>query len=243
MSTAVNQAADNADKQPVPPGTGLGVKGWFAAFQKPVWDKHLAVKVAALFAAIAIGECAALVQMAQNSGPKPYFVEHDEKSGAVWVTDRYAKEYSPTAANNRYFLNKWATRVFTISPDSQDTIQKQIPMASGWTSGAATNELNTYTLKTDPIAQRVVVTPGLTREYIENSTSFSPDGHVAYIICTLIESVNGKPGAPQQKLLTVNFLTDPSLLKDGEDKDNPIGLRITHFTVTPYNGYNPGAAQ
>lgn len=244
MSTAVEQAADNADKQPVPPGTGLGLKGWFAAFQKPVWDKRLAVKCAALFAAIAIGECVALVQMAQNSGPKPYFVEHDEKSGAVWVSDRYSsKEYNPTAANKRYFLNIWASRIFTISPDSQDTIQRQIPAAAAWTSGAATNELNTYILKTDPIAQRVVTTPGLTREYVENSTSFSPDGSVGYIILTLIESVNGKPTNPQQKLLTVHFLTDPSLLKAGEEKDNPIGLRVTDLTITPYNGYNPGAAQ
>ncbi|CAB3770830.1 VirB8/TrbF family protein [Paraburkholderia humisilvae] len=231
------------DEQPAPPGTGAGADGWFAAFQKPVWERRLAVKCAALFAAIAMGECVALVQMARSSGPKPYFVEHDEKSGAAWVTNRYASEYSPTAANRRYFLIKWASRVFTISADSQATIQRQLPAAASWTSGAATNELETYTQKTDPIAERVVTIPGLTREFVENSTSFSPDGRVAYVIFTSIESVNGKAGPPQQRLLTVNFLTDPSLLKDGEEKDNPIGLRITHFTVTPYKGYNPGSAE
>jgi type IV secretory pathway component VirB8 len=226
-----------------PPNTGAGVSAWFAAFQKPVWEKRLAIKLAALFALIAAGECAALIVQAAHSGPRPYFVEHDEKTGAVWVSDWYAKEYSATAANKRYFLVKWASRVFTIEADSQDTLTRQIPAAFGWTSGAATQELETYITATDPVAQRVVQTPGLMREFIENSTSFSPDGQVAYLIFTLTESVNGKPSRPMQMLLTISFLLAPETLRPGEEKDNPIGLRITHFSLTPYLGVNPGATQ
>lgn len=226
-----------------PPNTGEVVSAWFAAFQRPIWEKRLAIKVAAAFALIAAGECAALIVQGTHSGPRPYFVEHDEKSGAVWVSDRYAETYSVTAANKRYFLVKWASRVFTIEADSQDTLTRQIPSAFGWTSGAATQELETYITATDPVAQRVVQTPGLTREFIENSTSFSPDGQVAYLIFSLIESVNGKPSRPKQMLLTASFLLAPETLKPGEEKDNPIGLRITHFSLTPYAGVNPGAAQ
>jgi type IV secretion system protein TrbF len=232
---AANGAAPEAEQRS-PPNTGLGIAGWFAAFQKPVWEKRVAIK-------IALGQTVALVVQSSNSGPKPYFVEHDEKSGTVWVSDRYAEQYNATAANKRYFLVKWATRVFTIEADSQDTLTRQIPAASGWTSGAATKELETYITQTDPVAQRVVTTPGLTREFIENSTSFSPDGQLAYVIFTLIESVNGKPSAPQQKLLTLTFLLAPEALRPGEEKDNPLGLRITHMTLTPYVGVNPGAAQ
>ncbi|MCA8057461.1 MULTISPECIES: VirB8/TrbF family protein [Burkholderia cepacia complex] len=224
-----------------PPHTGEAVAAWFAAFQRPVWEKRLAVKVALVFALIAAGECAALIVQSTHSGPRPYFVEHDEKTGAVWVSDRYAETWSATAANKRYFLVKWASRVFTIEADSQDTLARQIPAAISWTSGAATRELETYITVTDPVAQRVVQTPGLTREFVENSTSFSPDGQVAYLIFTLIESVNGKPAPPRQMLLTISFLLAPETLKPGEEKDNPIGLRITHFSITPYLGVNPGA--
>ncbi|WP_343671301.1 VirB8/TrbF family protein [Paraburkholderia heleia] len=226
---------------PVPPNTGEGVAAWFAAFQRPVWEKRLAIKVALVFALIAAGECTALIVQSTHSGPRPYFVEHDEKTGAVWVSDRYAETYSASAANKRYFLVKWAARVFTIEADSQDTLTHQIPAAVGWTSGAATRELETYVTVTDPVAQRVVQTPGLTREFIENSTSFSPDGQLAYLIFTLIESVNGKPSRPKQMLLTISFLLAPETLKPSEEKDNPIGLRITHFSITPYLGVNPGA--
>lgn len=229
------------DDFPAPPNTGEAVAAWFAAFQKPLWEKRLAIKVALVFALIATGECAALIVQSTHSGPRPYFVEHDEKTGAVWVSDRYAETWSATAANKRYFLVKWASRVFTIEADSQDTLTRQIPAAISWTSGAATRELETYITVTDPVAQRVVQTPGLTREFIENSTSFSPDGQVAYLIFTLIESVNGKPAAPRQMLLTISFLLAPETLKPGDEKDNPIGLRITHFSITPYLGVNPGA--
>lgn len=173
-----------------PPNTGEAVSAWFAAFQRPIWEKRLAIKVAVAFALIAAGECAALIVQSAHSGPRPYFVEHDEKGGAVWVSDRYAETYSVTAANKRYFLVKWASRVFTIEADSQDTLTRQIPAAFGWTSGAATQELETYITATDPVAQRVVQTPGLTREFVENSTSFSPDGRVAYLIFTLVESLS-----------------------------------------------------
>lgn len=53
-----------------PPGTGQGVRGWFAAFQKPILDKHLATKVAIVFAAISIGQTVAIVRISDNSGPK-----------------------------------------------------------------------------------------------------------------------------------------------------------------------------
>ncbi|MDR8398464.1 MULTISPECIES: VirB8/TrbF family protein [Paraburkholderia] len=244
LSSATSQpAAIAAGNLPVPPNTGEAVAAWFAAFQKPLWEKRLAIKLAAAFALIAAGECAALIVQSTHSGPRPYFVEHDEKTGAVWVSDRYAEAYSVTAANKRYFLVKWASRVFTIEADSQDTLTRQIPAAFGWTSGAATQELETYITVTDPVAQRVVQTPGLTREFVENSTSFSADGQLAYLIFTLIESVNGKPVHPKQMLLTASFLLAPETLKPGEEKDNPIGLRITHFSLTPYLGVNPGATQ
>ncbi|PTB17781.1 hypothetical protein C9I57_26555 [Trinickia symbiotica] len=240
---ALNMPMGNPAGNAAPPGTDQGVAGWFDAFQKPVWEKRLAIKIAVLFAFIAMGQTVALVIQSQHSGPKPYFVEHDERSGAVWVSDRYAREYTPESANKRYFLVNWASRIFTIEADSQDTITRQIPAASAWTSGAATKELERYITQTDPVAVRVVETPGLTRQFVENSTSFSPDGREAYMIATLIESIGGKPSPARQVLLTIDFLFAPERLREGEIKDNPLGLRITHFTVTPYTGVNPGVTK
>ena len=226
-----------------PPGTGQGVRGWFAAFQKPILDKHLATKVAIVFAAISIGQTVAIVRISDNSGPKPYFVERDKQSGAVYYSEKYAEAFTPTADNNAYFLRKWATRVFPINLDAQDTLKRQIPLARTWTSGAATKELDTYITETDPVAQRVVNTPGLTRQFEDNSISFSADGNIAYMIVTLTESIAGVRQTPKQKLLTINFLTAPQQLKPEDRKDNPIGMRITGLSITPYTGITPGSTK
>ena len=99
---AANGAAPEAEQRS-PPNTALGVAGWFAAFQKPVWEKRVAIKVAVLFALIALGQTVALVVQSNNSGPKPYFVEHDEKSGAIWVSDRYASNTTRLPRTNATF--------------------------------------------------------------------------------------------------------------------------------------------
>jgi type IV secretion system protein TrbF len=231
------------DAQIALPNTSDGVRRWFSAFQHPILVKNMAIKIAAVEAIIIFALVGTAYRMAGNSGPKPYFVEHDKTSGAVYLSSKYATEFSPSAANNRYFLVKWASRVFTISADTHDTLTNQIPAASRWTIGAATTELSTLVTETDPIAVRVVKEPGLTRAFEENATSFSPDGGTAYMIFTTTESVAGHPKTPKQQLLTINFTTAPETLQQGDEKDNPIGLRPTHFVVTPYSGINPGAAQ
>lgn len=241
-SPAVAPATVQPATQVPAPWTGQGVSGWFGAFMKPMWEKQLVVKFAAFLALICIGQTVALIRMAEVSGPKPYFVAYDPRSGAMAVTNQYAEEYTPNAANNRYFLVLWASRVYTISADTQDTLNVQIPAASSWTVGAATTELKTLVTVTDPVAERVVKIPGLTRKFEENSTSFSPDGQQAYMIFTTTESVAGKSQPPKQQLLTISFVDAPQTLKPDEQKTNPPGLRILHFTVTPYIGITPGAA-
>lgn len=226
-----------------PPGTGHGVSAWFSAFQKPILDKHLATKAVFVLAAIAIGQTVAMIRISENSGPKPYFVERDKQTGAVYYSEKYAEAFTPNADNNAYFLRKWATRLFTINLDAQDTLKRQIPLARTWTSGAATKELDTYITETDPVAKRVASTPGLARQFEENSTSFSADGHIAYMIITLTESIAGARQTPTQKLLTINFLTAPRQLKPEDKKDNPIGLRITGLSITPYTGITPGSTK
>ena len=225
-----------------PPNSGGGVTAWFAAFQRPIFHKNLAIKACIGLAVIVLGQQVVIQTLSINSGPKPYFVEHDEKSGAVWVSTRYASTYTPTSANRRYFLVQWAQRVYTISPDTSDTLRNQIPAAAAWTIGDATKELETLVTVTDPIAERVVKEPGLTRVFEENATSFSPDGHTAYMIFTTTESVGGQARKPRQQLLTINFVEAPESLKPGEEKTNPLGTRISHFVSTPYTGINPGGA-
>ena len=195
-----------------PPNSGGGVTAWFAAFQRPIFHKNLAIKACIGLAVIVLGQQVVIQTLSINSGPKPYFVEHDEKSGAVWVSTRYASTYTPTSANRRYFLVQWAQRVYTISPDTSDTLRNQIPAAAAWTIGDATKELETLVTVTDPIAERVVKEPGLTRVFEENATSFSPDGHTAYMIFTTTESVGGQARKPRQQLLTINFVEAPESL-------------------------------
>lgn len=211
---------------------------YFSAFAKPLLTANrLFWTCIALFALNVLQGIGAIIT-ARHSGPQPYFIEHDPSSGAVWISDAVSQKYSPDALNKTYFLRIWATRAWTIKPDVRQTLNVDIPAAYAWTIGSAKKELSEYFAKTDRVADRVANTPGLTREVIENSTSFSADGHTAYMLLTLTERVNGAVTSTQRKMLTANLLLIPEKLTDSQLRADPIGLRITDWTLTPY--YGPG---
>lgn len=211
---------------------------YFSAFKKPLLTADRAMWVCAALFALNVLQGVAAIVTARHSGPQPYFIEHDPASGAVWISDAVSQKYSPDALNKTYFLRIWATRAWTIKPDVKQTLNVDIPAAYAWTIGSAKKELSEYFAKTDRVADRVANTPGLTREVIENSTSFSADGHTAYMLLTFTERVNGAVTSTQRKMLTASLLLAPEKLTDGERRDDPIGLRITDWTLTPY--YGPG---
>ncbi|WP_454688250.1 VirB8/TrbF family protein [Achromobacter aloeverae] len=215
---------------------------YFAAFQRPHIDQDRWMIIAALTSLCAVFEGLALWQLIPLKQPVPFFVASDAASGAVFKDDRVAKVFKPEDANKTYFLRQWVALFLTIKPNPADTITVDIPKAASWTSGAAAQQIDEYTTKTDPIAKRIADTKGLTREVLVNSTTYSLDGKQAYLLITLTERVNGKvpEGGVTTKLLTINFVLAPDRLKPEDLDDNPLGIKIDYFTLTPY--YGPGNA-
>jgi len=222
---------------PPPPGAASsGLERFFEAFQLPRLIAMRSGIVIAVLLVVCIGLVVAMVEMARNSGPRPYFLEHDKASGAVWLSNSVSETYTPQKNDITFQLRRWATRFQAISIDAQHTLSEDQPAAYSWTIGAASNEFNAYFDKEDNVAEIVTRTPGTSREVAENGTSYSADGKTAFMIITRTWKVNGSQSNVDTKLLRMNYLIAPETLKPGEERDNPLGVRIADFLVTPYYG-------
>lgn len=225
---------------PPPGAASTGLARFFEAFQLPRLIAMRSGWITLILVIVVIGQVIVQVEMARNSGPRPYFLEHDQASGAVWVSDRVSEQYTPKMNDITFQLRRWATRFQDISLDSNHTLTVDEPAAYHWTVGAGQTEFNEYFDKTDNVADIVTQAPGTTREITENSTSYSPDGKTAFMIITRQWKLNGANTHSDTKLLRINFILAPETLKDKEEeRDNPLGLRLPDFSVTDY--YGPAA--
>ena len=210
---------------------------YYAVFQRPLQQADRSALVAFAFFLLALIEGIALYQLVPLKQQTPYFVEWDSRSGAVWISDRVAERFTPETANKTFFLRQWATWLLTIKPNPSDSIDVDIPKATRWTIGTATDQVTNYFSKVDPIGVRIADQQGLTREVTENSTTYSVDGKQAYMLLTLQERVNGKEfGEPKTKLLTMRFLLSTDKQGIDEQRSNPLGVKIEWWTLTDYFG-------
>jgi type IV secretion system protein TrbF len=226
-----------------PGGAGSGFGKFFHIFQEPRVNNRRLLMFVGVLVSVVVAQSASIVALSQSAGKVPYFIEHDPQSGAVWISDRAAIRFTPQASNKTYFLRIWATRFQTIKPDVTATLNVDHPAAFGWTIGSAKNEFTEYFDKEDKVVDIAAKDPGTTREIVENGTSYSADGNTAFMVITRIWRINGVETHRDQKLLTMTFIFAPETLNEGEEKDNPLGLRISHFVVAPYYGPTAGAQQ
>lgn len=218
-----------------PPGAATqGILRFFEAFHLPRVMARRSGLVIVVLLLIVFGQQIDIYRISATAGPKPYFLEHDPASGAVWESDRVAEAYTPQAADITFQLRRWAIRFQQISIDPNQTLKVDEPAAYQWTIGAAQQEYSQYFDKDDNVADLLTNAPGTTREITENSTSYSPDGKTAFMIITRQWKLNGADTHSDTKLLRINFIRVP-VSKD-EARDNPLGLRIVDFSVTPYYG-------
>ncbi len=166
----------------------------------------------------------------------PYFYEVDSSTGRVGISTRVVEELKVSDQNIAYFLRLWVARMLTINAA---TLKDGLPSAYKWTRGAAQTELDVWTDKEDRTAERIVKTPGLTRELLgKPNVSFNEDRTLAFVDVAYIEKVNGAERERRRKLLTLEFgLIMPkagqrSAADAADDADNPLNLAITHFTIS-----------
>lgn len=234
---AVSQVATAEFTTHTLPLTDRAHRLYYAVFQRPLQQADRSALVAFAFFLLALIEGIALYQLVPLKQQTPYFVEWDSRSGAVWISDRVAERFTPETANKTFFLRQWATWLLTIKPNPSDSIDVDIPRATRWTIGTATDQVTNYFSKVDPIGVRIADQQGLTREVTENSTTYSVDGKQAYMLLTLQERVNGKEfGEPKTKLLTIRFLLSTDKQAIDEQRSNPLGVKIEWWTLTDYFG-------
>ncbi|WP_429500825.1 VirB8/TrbF family protein (plasmid) [Robbsia andropogonis] len=226
---------------PPPGAAATGFQKYFQAYVEP---RNLNLRLKQMLGGlllVVVCQTWAIVVLSHSAGKVPYFIERDKASGAVYLSDKVATVFTPEAANKTYFLRIWVTRLEMMKADISVTVNVDHPAAFAWTIGAAKNQFTSYFDNDDKVVDIAAKYPGTSRQIIENSTSYSPDGKQAYMIITRVWSINGVEVKRDQKLLTISFIFAPETLKDGEQGDNPLGMRIKDFSVAPYYGPSLGA--
>lgn len=225
-----------------PPGAAAnGFQQYFEAFVEPRNVNRRMKQLLSGALLVIVSQSWAIVVLSHSAGKVPYFVESDKTSGAVYISNKVATTFTPAAANKTYFLRIWVTRLEMMKADISVTVNVDHPAAYAWTIGAAKNQFTSYFDKDDKVVDIAAKNPGTSRQIIENSTSYSQDGKQAYMLITRVWYVNGTEVNRDQKLVTISFIFAPEALKDGEQADNPLGMRIKDFTVSPYYGPSLGA--
>lgn len=165
----------------------------------------------------------------------PYFYEVDSGTGRIGVTNRVAEELKVSDKNIAYFLRVWVARFITINAA---TLKDGLPSAYRWVRGAAQTEIEAWVDKEDRTTERIVKTPGLTRELLGTPVvSFNEDRTIAFIDLTYLEKQNGIEQERRRKLITVEFgMVAPKEGKStaadaADDADNPLRIAISHFTI------------
>lgn len=166
----------------------------------------------------------------------PYFYETNIESGSIGISTRVAKELKVSDKNTAYFLRLWVARLITINAA---TLKEGLPSAYKWTRGAAQTELDEWVGKEDKTTERIVKTPGLTRDLLGiPNVSFNEERSVAFIDVTYAERINGVETERRRKLLTLEFgMAAPKAGRRtaadvADDSDNPLSIAITHFTIS-----------
>lgn len=165
----------------------------------------------------------------------PYFYEVNSDNGHVGLSTRVVEELKVSDKNVAFFLRVWVTRFITINAA---TLKEGLPSAYRWVRGAAQAEIEEWVEKEDKTTERIVRTPGLTRELLGIPVvSFNEDRTIAFIDFSYAEKLNGVERERRRKLMTLEFgMVTPkggksSAADAADDADNPLRIAITHFTI------------
>lgn len=189
-----------------------------------------------LWQAVGVVSVAGLVMLLPLKSSIPYFYEVNSDTGRVGISTRVAEELKVSDKNTAYFLRLWVARLITINAA---TLKEGLPSAYKWTRGAAQTELDEWVGKEDKTTERIVKTPGLTRDLLGiPNVSFNEERSVAFIDVTYAERINGVETERRRKLLTLEFgMAAPKAGRRtaadvADDSDNPLSIAITHFTIS-----------
>lgn len=156
----------------------------------------------------------------------PYFVEASS-NGEVKASEQVAQQFHPDEKNLRYFLGHWATNLLTIDTRTKEFL---LPESYMYLRGTALTEWQEWVEVRDQPLKKLLANPAFRREARIASISFVSDG-VALIRVTLVSRGNAMQQTEDRKLITVHYSFIPPA-NDEEIMKNPLGVNITHFTIS-----------
>lgn len=201
---------------------------YFQAFIAPMLRENRAWMIVFVLCLVAIGQALALWAMLPLKERVPYIIEVEKTTGRMELADKVLTRWNVSQVNVDYFLRKWITRV-----DSLDslTITESIPKAATWTRTAATAELDEYVTK-QKYAEKLVKNQHITQSVEVKTISYINDGKVALVRYDMVERSNGAESKRIPRLLSANVALVTPDQGSALERDNPIGLTISHFQIT-----------
>lgn len=175
---------------------------------------------------IAVLEAIALIVLIPLKQKVPYVLEVEHLTGRVQVSSRVLGVFHPSLANIGYFIRVWATNLFSVNEQTLNAI----PDAAHWMRGNALNELNAFLDKEKP-GEFLANHPGFRRQVIFSAMNWGGDGKTCFLDMVFVDRIDGIEKLRQPVRVTVDFYRLPATSAE-EQLNNPIGLTITHFSVS-----------
>lgn len=197
------------------------------AFIGPILRENRAWIVAFSMLVIAVCEAMVIYRMLPLKERVPYVMEVDAITGRIEIADRVLTKLNVTQQNVDYFLRLWTTRKESLNA----TTLTDIPKALAWTRGDAVKAFEDWVDKAKP-AESLAKDPGTIREVQHQTIGYINDGKVALVRYNLIERRNGVEVSRVPKLLTATVALVPPPPDSKEERDNPIGLVISQFSIS-----------
>ncbi len=199
------------------------MQGYLNSLEAPRAENRRYLGVIALLSMTCLALAIGLAMTAPLKEKVPYFVEVEQATGRVDVSNQVAKAFEPNEASVRYFVGRWVVDTFTIDEASRS---QRLPASYALLRGAATDQWRRLILEGEDPIGKLDANPTFRRnvEFVAPPQVVSDNS-----ILVRVALVEGRR-VVARKQISLRFAlippeTDADLLR------NPIGLWLTDFGV------------
>jgi len=156
----------------------------------------------------------------------PYIVKVDQATGEIGAKPIAASGYKPGDSEKKYFLTRWIKNVIDLEPT---ITERNLRDAFGFIRGKAIDEYKDYMTLTKPLA-RLREERTLTRKTDIVSFNFMTDNTANVRFQTEERQAGAIPVIKRYAAFITYEIVPP--MTDKDIVENPLGLFITHFTIS-----------
>lgn len=199
---------------------GSEFKGWLKVFEDPRLENRQKSMIVVILLLAIIGLSITIMRILPLKEVRPYFIEADASSGAVAVSQRVAKEFTPDNNNIIYFIKIYIRNVMSV--DSRLTTEMYFPEADTMSRGNARDQIRKYVID-NKILDTIVSNPNFKRDVKLISVPTFISDKVVLARYQLSDS-------DKRYAMTIHYALFPPT-NDEERLRNPIGFYVTNFVI------------